>query len=161
MIKEEIIMLEVVPFEPGHLLDIDLIDFQAYMKPMIEKEIYRKMLALSGPAYSGFDENGKLIGVAGVRQLNEKTYHAWGIFSKDLPKHSIAVLKAINLFCKSMFDNQAADRIQADVSMNYPAGIRFAKALKFQPEAIMKYYQQGVDHILYVRTNPWLQDSIL
>lgn len=154
-------MLEVIPFEPDHLIGIDLIEFQEYMKPALEQASYREALKKMGFAYSGFDENGKLIGVGGVRPLNDKTFHAWAIFSKDLPKHTPAVYRAILNFCKIMFDNMAMDRIQADVSIKYPAGLRFARALKFTPETIMKKYQNGVDHVLYVRINPWIKESFI
>lgn len=156
-----VLMLEVVQYKPEHLLNIDLIGFQEYMKPILESEEYRNALQQMGPAFSGFNEEGKLIGVAGVRNINAKTAHAWAIFSKDLPQYSRPIFRAIKKFFTIYFNNDAYDRIQADVSSEYPEGIRFAQALGFEPEGIMKHYLNNVDHFLFAKVNPWLKDSLL
>ena len=56
--------------------------------------------------------------------------------------------KSINLFIQNHFEFDVADRFQATVKLSYEKGHRFAKLLKFEPEGILKNYENGEDFMI-------------
>ena len=150
-------MIKVIPFEPEHIYG---------MKPLIENENlesallnmeYLNALKKLGVAFSGFTPDGECVGVAGVRQINLKTYEGWAILSKDSNKYIKSILRAVDMFIKNYFEFDAADRIQATVKLSYNKGHRFAKLLGFSPEGILRNYEYGEDYMMYARINTWLK----
>lgn len=149
-------MIEVVPFEPEHILGMKPLIEDNYLEQALQNIEYLKCLQKYGVAYSGFTEEGICVGAAGVRQINLKTYEGWAILSKDSYKYIKSILRAVDLFIQNYFEFDVADRIQATVKLSYEKGHRFAKLLKFEPEGILKNYEDGADYMMYARINTWL-----
>ena len=118
---------------------------------------YLQSLKKYGVAYSGFTKDGVCVGAAGVRQINLKTFEGWAILSEDSHKNIKSILRAVDLFIQNYFEYGVADRFQATVRLSYEKGHRFAKLLKFEPEGILKNYEDNEDFMMYARVNSWLK----
>lgn len=145
---------EVVPFKAEHLDQIVLSDVQAYYRDIIKKDpAYPKKLEEMGLAYTGICEEG-IVGISGIIVLNETTAEAWALMSQlfKRPRYSYFATKAIRQFCEDQFKNTSIQRIQMNVQLDFEPGHRWARALGFQVEGIMrKYGLNGKDHVLYAR----------
>lgn len=114
------------------------------------------MLKATSIAYSGILPNGEIVGSAGVRNITATTYEGWALLTKDAAGQGKSIVRAVELFIQNMFKTGGAGRFQATVNMNFKEGHKFAKILKFEPEGILKNYDQGCDYMMYGRTNTWL-----
>lgn len=149
-------MIEVVPFEPEHIFGMKPLIKDGELEQALTNMEYLKCLKQYGVAYSGFTKDGVCVGAAGVRQINLKTFEGWAILSEDSHKNIKSIIRAVNLFIQNHFEFDVADRFQATVKLSYEKGHRFAKLLKFEPEGILKNYENGEDFMIYGRVNTWL-----
>ena len=150
-------MIEVVPFEPEHIFGMKPLIKDKYLEYALQNMEYLQSLKKYGVAYSGFTKDGVCVGAAGVRQINLKTFEGWAILSEDSHKNIKSILKAVDLFIQNYFEFDVADRFQATVRLSYEKGHRFAKLLKFEPEGILKNYEDGEDFMMYARVDTWLK----
>lgn len=150
-------MIKVIPFEPEHLYGMKPLIKDTYLEHALKDEVYLQNLKKIGPAFSGFTLDGVCVGAAGVHQINLKTFEGWAILSEDSHRHIKSIIKAVDLFITNYFEHDAADRFQATVRLSYEKGHRFAKLLKFEPEGILKSYEDGADFMMYARTDTWLK----
>lgn len=150
-------MLEIIPFEPEHIYGMKPLIKDALLEQILKNMEYLQNLKKYGVAFSGFTSDGVCVGAAGIRQVNLKTYECWAILSEESNKHIKSILRAVNLFIQNYFSFDVADRFQATVKLTYEKGHRFAKLLKFEPEGILKNYENGEDYMMYARVNTWLK----
>lgn len=150
-------MIEVVPFEPEHIFGMKPLIKDKYLECALQNMEYLQSLKKYGVAYSGFTKEGVCVGAAGVRQINLKTFEGWAILSEDSHKNIKSILRAVDLFIQNYFEFDVADRFQATVRLSYEKGHRFAKLLKFEPEGILKNYEDNEDFMMYARVNSWLK----
>ena len=149
-------MLKIIPFEPEHIYGMKPLIKDSFLEQILCNMEYLQNLKKYGTAFSGFTQDGVCVGAAGVHQINLKTYEGWAILSEDSSRHIKSILRAVDLFIQNYFQWDVADRFQATVKLSYVKGHRFAKLLKFQPEGILKNYEDGADYMLYARVNTWL-----
>ena len=150
-------MIEVVPFEPEHIFGMKPLIKDKYLEQALQNMEYLQSLKKYGVAYSGFTKDGVCVGATGVRQINLKTFEGWAILSEDSHKNIKSILRAVDLFIQNYFEFGVADRFQATVRLSYEKGHRFAKLLKFEPEGILKNYEDNEDFMMYARVNSWLK----
>lgn len=150
-------MIKVIPFEPEHIYGMKPLMQDADIKAMCTSMEYLESLKKLGPAYSGFTPDGRVVGAAGVRQINAKAYEGWALLAEDSKPYSKSIIRAVDLFIRNFFEVDAADRFQATVKLNFKEGHRFAKLLGFEPEGILKQYDCGEDYMMYARINSWLK----
>ena len=150
-------MIEVIPFEPEHIFGMKPLIKDKYLEQALQNMEYLQSLKKYGVAYSGFTKDGVCVGAAGVRQINLKTFEGWAILSEDSHKNIKSILRAVDLFIQNYFAFNVADRFQATVRLSYEKGHRFAKLLKFEPEGILKNYEDNEDFMMYARVNSWLK----
>ena len=136
-------MIEVVPFEPEHIFGMKPLIKDKYLEQALQNMEYLQSLKKYGVAYSGFTKEGVCVGAAGVRQINLKTFEGWAILSEDSHKNIKSIIRAVDLFIQNYFEFNVADRFQATVRLSYEKGHRFAKLLKFEPEGILKNYEDN------------------
>ena len=150
-------MIEVIPFEPEHIFGMKPLIKDGELEQALTNMEYLQSLKKYGVAYSGFTKDGVCVGAAGVRQINLKTFEGWAILSEDSHKNIKSILRAVDLFIQNYFAFNVADRFQATVRLSYEKGHRFAKLLKFEPEGILKNYEDNEDFMMYARVNSWLK----
>ena len=93
-----------------------------------------------------------VLGLIGTTPLHEGVYHIYAILTKNIYMCPISFVR----FCKKLIRDKmslfSAHRAQMDIAADYQAGHRWATALGFTPEGVMKKYGYNkTDHVLYAR----------
>jgi hypothetical protein len=144
--------MKIVPFEAKHLLDVDLQDSQAYLSKWITME-QAKAIEATEWAFTGVNEDGSLMGCAGLISMWQGRAMAWAYISKSAEgRNFIKVHKAVSRFFEACY----IKRIEITVDCDFEQGHRWAEMLGFKMEAeCMKSYRpDGGDCALYARVLP-------
>jgi len=141
-------MLEFIRFEPAHLGALRLQAAQAYLQPLLLKPEYGA--ALTGPdTWSGLLD-GRIVGCAGILPQWPGRAIAWALLSHELcGRHFLrAHHQVLNVLRSAQHGGMR--RIETSVDAGFNAGHRWARALGFRPEGLMRAYSpEGRDHVLY------------
>lgn len=143
-------VLEFVPFRPEHLALLRLQAAQAYLQPLLARPDYAA--ALAGPyTWSGVVD-GRVIGCAGILAQWPGRAIAWALLSRELTaRHFLHAHHKVAAVMKAAH-RAGARRIETTVDAGFDAGHRWARALGFAPEGLMRAYSpEGRDHVLYAR----------
>ena len=144
--------MKIIPFEAHHLLDVDLQDSQTYLSQWIN-EAQAKEIEATECAFTGVNEDGSLMGCAGVMNIWHGRAQGWAYISKKAEGRSfIKVHKAVSRF----FDACYIKRVEITVDCNFEQGHRWAEMLGFTMEAerMTAYRPDGGDCALYARILP-------
>jgi hypothetical protein len=151
-----VVKLDFIPFAPEHLPMLRLQAAQAYLQPLMAKPEYGASLA--GPyAWSGLLGHA-VIGCAGILPQWPGRAIAWALLTRGLTArhflhahHKVAaVLRAAHAPVSE--GGGGLRRIETSVDAGFDAGHRWARALGFEPEGLMRAYSpDGRDHVLYAR----------
>lgn len=141
-------MLEFAPFQPKHLGVLRLQAAQAYLQPLLVKPEYGT--ALAGPdTWTGIIDD-RVVGCAGVLPQWPGRAIAWALLTRDLSaRHFLRAHHKVLSVLRSA-QRSGAHRIETTVDAGFDAGHRWARALGFRPEGLMRGYSpEGRDHVLY------------
>ena len=131
-------MTEVVAYEQSHFDALELHDCHT-------KESYGPP---SRPAIT-FLDGGKPVAIVGAFQVVPGVAHLWANVSKNV---NIRFAKTAKIVLDNFLYANGLRRAQMTIRRDYKAGMRFARFLGFEPEALMaKYGQDGSDYWLYAR----------
>jgi RimJ/RimL family protein N-acetyltransferase len=141
-------MIEFIPFRPEHLAALRLQAAQAYLQPLLARRDYGA--ALAGPdTWTGIVA-GRVIGCAGVLPQWPGRAIAWALLTRELTsRHFLRVhYKVMGVLDEAQ--RRGSRRIETSVDAGFDAGHRWARALGFRPEGLMRAYSpDGRDHVLY------------
>lgn len=145
--------------EPIQASDFDKIigqESQSFFSELLIKHPDRKhALVKTSKGRTGKLEDGTIVAICGVVEITEYLGEAWAYFSDDILKTKLSIVKAIKKFLK---EQKHIRRIQATVDVMNPKAIRFAKAVGFKAESILKSYgPDGHDHIMFTIINRSLE----
>lgn len=142
-------MLEIVPFEPSHAIELSLQPAQSHISLSEEyaKGLFDTTKALGGVAFSGIDtDTGNVVGCAGIFVFWEGRAQVWALLSKQTGRHFTAIHRAV----LSEIAKCKAHRIEAVVDSRFENGKRWVEMLGFSFEGTMRAYTtQGNDCDLY------------
>lgn len=141
-------MLDFIPFQPGHLGALRLQAAQAYLQPLMAKAEYGG--ALAGPdTWSGIVD-GRIVGCAGLLPQWPGRSIAWALLTRDLSARHFLRAHHKVLSVLHAAHGGGTNRIETSVDAGFDAGHRWARALGFRPEGLMRCYSpEGRDHVLY------------
>jgi|TARA_R110000796_G_scaffold46702_3_gene112962 hypothetical protein len=136
----------IVPFESGHLHQLELQSAQAYLSDWVTVE-QGDMLA-EYPAYTAM-KNGSPLAAAGVVPVWAHRSMAWAFISDTGPNDFMMVHRAVKGFLDVCYTN----RIEMTVDCDFPQAHRWAKMLGFKMECerMEAYTPDGRDCALYAR----------
>lgn len=140
--------LAFVPFRPEHLPMLRLQAAQSYLQPLMARSDYAA--ALAGPyAWSGLI-GGKVIGCAGLLPQWPGRAIAWALLTRELSAaHFLRAHHKVLAVLRSAHAS-GVRRIETTVDAGFDAGHRWARALGFSPEGLMRAYSpDGRNHVLY------------
>ena len=143
---------EIVPFEPGHLNELELRPTEVAYLANIPKYFDNLVgHAQPGTSWTGI-ANGKVVCCFGLRLLWRGVAEAWLLPGIGIERNPIAVLKnGRRLMQEAMYD-LGVERLQIAVRAQNNTEINFAKALYFEVESTMKRYgPEGDDYFMMVR----------
>lgn len=138
----------IVPFVPDHLRKLQMQPSQLEIQPTLLSPEYGKSLEISGPAFTGLDDDYNVICCLGVVKQWDHRGLAWGLIGENAGDHFVAIHRAVRRF----LDLQDLRRIEAAVSTEFQQGHRWIQMLGFKYEGTMQSYTpQGDDCDLYAR----------
>lgn len=137
-----------VPYRHYHLNAIAIQEMQAEAIGQIKAE-HSMALEKAGPAYTLLDGN-QVLACAGLVEQWQGRAIAWALISKNLNGFKFA---RMHKMCARFLDMQDYPRIEMAVDHEHEAGHRWALALGFEWEGLMKKYSQFAnrDCDLYAR----------
>ena len=95
-----------------------------------------------------FTKEAKTIFICGLSYISEGIWEAWLIPSKDIKKYAKETVRSMRDFTDWLFEYHSAHRLQIAVKEE---NCKWAKAIGFQFESIVKKYHKGVDHYMYIK----------
>lgn len=145
----------VRPYEPAHLLALDLRDYErAFLAEFDDIGAYAEVLR-HGVAFTLWD--GKPIGCFGILRIRPGVGEGWLCLSNSLPvgKPGSRWAEAVRLI-KRQFDTEMADfhRVQVALPIDFTPGHNLVGRLGFKHESLMqKYGADGSDFIGFARVS--------
>lgn len=144
--------MNVMPFQPRHLWEVDLQESQARIFSFVNLD-YALLLARSGPAITVFDGD-ECMGSCGIASTGSSGAILWGSVSRKAGLRMVGIYRVVERFISSV----NVRRIEATVEVGFDPGCRFLSLLKFECEGLMRCYGvDGADHYRYARVSPWLK----
>ena len=137
----------VIPYQPQHLLDVDL---QGPQKLLGEWVTTAQADNLVGKySFSGVHD-GQIMVCAGVVELWHGRFLTWAYVDAKAGRCFMQIHAAVRSFLNTLQGN----RIEAAVDCDFVNGHRWVKALDFTLEAprMVKFLPNGKDCALYSRT---------
>ena len=83
---------------------------------------------------------GKVLGIGGIRLINETTCWCWLDLSKDAKEHIIAVYRVVREWFEILMKDKGIVRAQCYIEANFEEAIRLAKHLGFRYESTMSNF---------------------
>lgn len=140
-----------LPFHVDHLDNLDNID--GYIQ-MLGLEAFKAQIAgqaSRGPVITAF-LHGKPVAVFGCGLLWPGVAEVWSLLSEQSKRYPIAMIRASKAFLDICWITFNLHRLQISVKTSDNVAMRFAQALKFEPEGIMaKYSPAQEDFTLFRR----------
>lgn len=145
-------MIKVVRFEPAHLTELTAQQGLEYMQGFFTED-QKKGLAASRNAFTGISDDGRVVVCAGVADLWENRGEAWSVLNPVCKREFLGIHNAVKRF----LDVCPIRRIEAAVDIDFEAGHRWARLLKFELETTRAraYLPSGNDAAIYVRVKQW------
>lgn len=143
--------MKIIKFKIEHALSLDIRPHEEKIKNNKDFEKWAKLNEES-TSFSGFCD-GKLIGCAGIRIVWEGVGEAWALASQDIYKHPKSAFKNVRDYLDKIIKEQGFWRVQANVRIDNPMGIKFVQMLGFKIEGKMeKFNIDKTDAYLFART---------
>jgi hypothetical protein len=137
--------MRIVPFEPWHVLRMEVQNHQMAVMKKITPE-YLRVLALAGPAYSAID-HGEVLACAGIVEV-QGVHTLWGLLSRHAGRRIVRLDRCV----RRMLNLKRYARVESTTEAGFTSGCRWLESLGFKAEATLNdYVQPGEAHILYVR----------
>lgn len=106
-----------------------------------------------GRLYALEDIDGNLCGVMGGYLIWGGVASVGALFTPHLTKYRVASIRAVKGVIEMVGADLSLHRMEMAVDADYRTGHRWAKALGFEPEGILKKYGPNkADHVMYGRT---------
>lgn len=135
-------MIECVNYNPEHYYRIKLRNCHSKERIADAEKITNARTILL---------DGKPVAIVGGIIWNAGVVLAWGLISDDVQRCSIGFFRAVRDLIESQFI-AGLRRMVINVRVDYIVGYKFAKALGFQPEGIMrKYGDDNCDYTMMAR----------
>lgn len=94
--------------------------------------------------------DGNVIACGGMLPLLPGNGEIWALFSTDLHKHAVSVVKALKTNIAHLHDC-GWDRLQTVVQSDFTTAKRFVERLGFTNEGTMKKYMNGISFDRYAK----------
>ncbi|MFH1230993.1 MAG: GNAT family protein [Planctomycetota bacterium] len=145
-------MINIIPFKPEHMADIEKKDINSGVLEFIGDIDSRAVIyANSGPAITMLKRN-TLLAIGGVLQFWTGVGEAWMMVSPEGRKSGLALYRVMERFLNMGFEKYGFHRIQASVVNGYTEAHKVVLRLGFIPEGMMVQYGPNKEnYVRYVR----------
>ena len=144
--------VSIVPFHWGHAYTADLRPFdQAYFTDIPNYREILKMYAASGNACTALLD-GKVACCFGFQLLWPGVAEAWMLTSNQINTKAVSLTRSAGRYFDHIATKQVLKRLQITVNAQHDLAMRWAVALRFTQEGIMRNYgADGSDHVMFAR----------
>jgi len=143
---------QIVPFQPRHLDAIEIKGFELDYVEAIPN--YREYVIFNAQLDNSFTGivRGKVILIFGVRSIWPGVAELWMLPGAGIEKHTIAVVRGARAVLDNVIEHLDIMRLQLTVHCQNDTAYKFAKALYFEEEALLKHYgPEQADYYLMAR----------
>lgn len=146
--------LNVLPFRWYHLEAMDLRDQEkAYLALFDDYLAIAREQEKRGPCFTVFVEDEGPACSYGFVPLWHGVWECWLITATLVEKYPMTTIRAARRAMLQIESDLQAHRLQMTVNARVPLSLRFAEALNFAPEGVLKSYgPDGSDYIMLART---------
>jgi hypothetical protein len=144
--------LDVMRFEPGHAVGMDLRSHDAEWASRLGAPLADQARLLAcGPSVALL-RGAEVVACGGVMVLWRDVAEAWMRTSPLVEAYPLALVKTVRWFLGSVWRDLALKRMQCTVRADYGRATRFAERVGFCREALLhRYGPEGADYIMYAR----------
>lgn len=148
--------VDVVPFTWHHIAAMDLRPDELGTIANVKDYIARaKIYAERGPCFTAIVEGEGVALCFGFIPFWQGVWEAWALTSYLVERHPIATIRRSQAVFHRIESDLQAHRLQITVKASNRLSLRFAQALSFRQEGVLKAYgPDGSDYIMLARTTP-------
>lgn len=140
--------IEFVRYEPDHALQL----FGEALEDQDDRFAALAEFHAKYPATTVFNEYGKVIACFGVTPYWEGTAEVWALFSEDIVKYGVNLVRVTRQFLDDLQRGAEYRRLQCQIASTNTAAKRFIEHFGFVCEGTMsKYGPNGEDTDIYAR----------
>lgn len=145
--------VRIVPFEPWHLLTIEVQPEQRINDQTLKDEANARELCAAGPAFSVLANDGSPIAILGIVGRGPGRAVGWAVMAPA----AFARFRLIHRGVKRFLELHDLRRLEIVVDKRHAASVRWALRLGFVHEGTMRSYApDGSDMELYARVRDGL-----
>lgn len=137
-------MIEVRAYEPAQLALIEPREYERALRGLDYAQAFAR-----GPAFTIWDD-GRCVAAGGIVIHWEGVGEAWLYLSDWIYPHALSFVKVIKERLEAIIREHRLVRVQTPLCALMPTNIRFARALGFRAEGVLrKYGPDGSDYIMH------------
>jgi hypothetical protein len=142
--------MHIIPFKAEHAVKMmgnAIEPMEVENAEAIAEEYHR-----GGPAFSAVNDEGDIVGSAGVKMIAPGVGHAWAIADRDLIRTIDYgwLYKVIGEYLTAIIKNNNLRRVQGDCVSGAPVLEHFITKIGFKKEGILrKFGVNGEDYIFF------------
>lgn len=143
--------MRLVPFKAQHMLLFSNRD------NVIQDIILHEQKEHLGPAFTGFTNEGKIVGCAGIMIMWPGVGIAWCAFAEDIREHGLWMTGMVKRVMQDVIRNHNLHRLEAVVLSDNMRNVKWIEALGFTREensVARKYTQDRKDVYRYEYVMP-------
>lgn len=143
--------MKLIPFEPDHLLRIRVRKTPDGADQFSKEALVERAKSyMTGPAFTLENDEGEIIGCAGIKTLWPGVGEGWGVPGANIKQYGHEVLAIAAIKLEELL--LGFTRVQCLVREGFETGIRFAEYLGFEHEGTLrKYGVNGETYRMYAR----------
>jgi hypothetical protein len=130
----------IVDFRPNHAQTIELKEREKYYESLVpDYRGYVVQTAQPGMSWTGISR-GKVVACFGVRNVWPGVGEAWMLPGTAIDRHAISLVRGARVIFSDLIKNQGFSRVHIVVDSANDSALRFAKAIGFEVEGIMRNF---------------------
>ncbi len=143
---------QLVPLSYDHLQRLqptdDTIEYMKYIPNYLD---YIWDNSIDGWSWAGIGR-GKIAAVFGIRMIWDGLAEMWMVPGASINRHAISLVRGARAVTDSTLRDYGVRRLQIVVKVENDTAFKFAKALRFEVESVMrKFGPEGADYYLMTR----------
>lgn len=132
-------MIAVVPFKKEHFRDEAMQQVMEYVN-FHPDEAYLNNIEKFQMSFCGLDDQGKVVGIAGILPLWNGVGEAWSFLTPEVQKHPFTLHRAVKRGLEKIMNERCFHRVQTNVLLGNKVGEYWAERLGFHFESFLPMY---------------------
>lgn len=125
-------------------------DIEAIRDKSISRGIMKQQEGKGDFIYT-LEHQGLILGVGGIRMINDVSAWGWVTISEDAKVHIIPCYRILKEYMELIVKEMGIIRLQAYVDPDFPEAIRMIQHLGFEKESVLENFLPNGNAFLYKR----------